>query len=180
MSRKMRFFHRSKEERPYVLIVEDNQRQSELFAAILNETGLYNVLTAANGEEALAVLEQHERGFDFLTNGVSCVLLDWQMPKMHGQTFLKLLRQKEQKSPFKRHIPVVIITAYGDNELRMVAEDSTYGLASAYLLKPFEEPELLQTIKRIVFDKEAEVMRELLVEQRSRWVKELSKSQHHH
>jgi response regulator RpfG family c-di-GMP phosphodiesterase len=80
------------------------------------------------------------------------------------------------KSPFKRHIPVVIITAFGDNDLRKVAEDSTYGLASAYLLKPFEEAELLHTVKRIVFDKEAEVMRELLVEQRSRWVQELERN----
>jgi|GEM_PF-89691 CheY-like chemotaxis protein len=175
----MRWLPTHKTELPEILLVEDNQRQSELFAAIIRETGMYKVITAANGEEALAVLEQHERGFDFLTNGIACILLDWQMPKMHGEKFLKLLRQKEQKSPFKRHIPVVIITAFGDNDLRMVAEDSTYGLASAYLLKPFEEAELLQTVKRIVFDKEAEVMRELLVEQRSRWVKELERTRQH-
>lgn len=175
----MRWLPTHKIDLPKILIVEDNPRQSELFAAIIRETGLYNVITAANGEEALAELEKHERGFDFLTNGIACILLDWQMPKMHGEAFLKLLRQKEQKSPFKRHIPVVIITAFGDNDLRMVAEDSTYGLASAYLLKPFEEAELLQTVKRIVLDKEAEVMRELLVEQRSRWVKELERTRQH-
>lgn len=174
----MSWLKSQKSEKPRVLIVEDNERQSDLFAEILNETDLYSVLTAKNGREALAVLEQYERGFDFLTNGISCILLDWQMPIMHGQEFLKRLRQSEQKSPFKRHTPVVIITAFDDTDLRQVAEDSTYGLASAYLLKPFEEAELLQTVKRIVFDKEAEVMRELLVEQRSRWVKELGKSQH--
>jgi CheY-like chemotaxis protein len=98
------------------------------------------------------------------------------MPKMHGEAFLRQLREKEKKSPFKRHIPVVIITAYGDNELRTLAEDSTLGLASAYLLKPFDEAELLHVVKRIVIDKEAEIMRELLVEQRSRWLKEYQKS----
>jgi CheY-like chemotaxis protein len=175
----MRWLHSHKQDKPWVLIVEDNQRQADLYSAILDETGLYNVVRAANGEEALSELEKHERGFDFLSNGISCILLDWQMPRMHGQEFLRVLRQKELKSPFKRHIPVVIITAFGDNDLRKVAEDSTYGLASAYLLKPFEESELLQTVKRIVLDKEAEVMRELLVEQRSRWVQELERNRQH-
>jgi CheY-like chemotaxis protein len=162
--------------KPLVLIVEDNLRQCELIASILNETGLYQVLTAGNGEEAITTLANYERGFDFLSNKVSCILLDWQMPKMHGEAFLRQLREKEKKSPFKRHIPVVIITAYGDNELRTLAEDSTLGLASAYLLKPFDEAELLHVVKRIVIDKEAEIMRELLVEQRSRWLKEYQKS----
>lgn len=175
----MRWLPIQKQDKPWILVVEDNQRQADLYTAILDETGLYNVVRAANGEEALAELEKHERGFDFLSNGISCILLDWQMPRMHGQDFLKVLRRKEMKSPFKRHIPVVIITAFGDNDLRRVAEDSTYGLASAYLLKPFEETELLQTVKRIVLDKEAEVMRELLVEQRSRWVQELERNRQH-
>ncbi|MES2625324.1 MAG: response regulator [Pseudomonadota bacterium] len=166
---------KSNSKKPFVLIVEDNVRQSELIASILNETELYQILTAGNGEEAIATLANYERGFDFLSNKISCILLDWQMPKMHGEAFLRQLREKEKKSPFKRHIPVVIITAYGDNELRMLAEDSTLGLASAYLLKPFEETELLQIVKRIVIDKEGEIMRELLVEQRSRWLKEYQK-----
>lgn len=161
--------------RPLVLIVEDNPRQADLIHKIIDETGLYETLRASNGEEAMAVLAKYERGFDFLSNEVACILLDWQMPKMHGETFLRLLREKENKSPFKRHIPVVIISAYGDNELRMVAEDSSVGLASAYLLKPFDEGELLLTLKRIVIDKEGEIMRELLVEQRSRWAQEFRK-----
>jgi CheY-like chemotaxis protein len=48
-------------DKPWVLIVEDNQRQSDLYSAILRETGLYNIVCAANGEEALAELEKHER-----------------------------------------------------------------------------------------------------------------------
>jgi CheY-like chemotaxis protein len=162
-------------QKPLILIVEDNLRQSELISEIINETGMYETLRAGDGEEAMAVLARYERGFDFLSNRISCILLDWQMPRMHGETFLRLLRAKEHKSPFKRHIPVVIISAYGDNELRMVAEDSSIGMASAYLLKPFDEGELLHTIKRIVIDKEGEIMRELLVEKRSRWLAEYQK-----
>ena len=162
-------------EKPLVLVVEDNERQSKLIADIINETGLYRALTAYNGYDAFEILNMHQRGFDFLTNKISCILLDWQMPRMHGEEFLKLLREKENRSPFKRHIPVVIISAYGDSERRLVAEDSILGLASGYLLKPFEESELLAILKRIVINKEAEVLRELLVEQRSRWIDEFRK-----
>jgi CheY-like chemotaxis protein len=152
--------------KPKVLLVEDNELQAELTAAVIGESGLYEVLIAHNGEEAFRELTRHERGFDFLTNDIACILLDWQMPKMDGTQFLRALRAKEQKSLFKRYTPVVIVSAYGDNELRLKAEDSSHGLVSAYLTKPIDESELMHILKRIVFDKEAEIMRELLLEQR--------------
>ena len=156
----------SKAKKPKILLVEDNELQAELTASVVIETGLYEVLIAHNGEEAFRELSRHERGFDFLTNDIACILLDWQMPKMDGTQFLRELRAKELKSPFKRHTPVVIISAYSDNELRLKAEDSSHGLASAYLTKPIDESELLHVLKRIAFDKESEIMRELLLEQR--------------
>jgi CheY-like chemotaxis protein len=152
--------------------VEDNERQAELTASVILEADLYEVFIAHNGEEALLELSNHERGFDFLTNSIACILLDWQMPKMDGAQFLRTLRTKELQSPFKRHTPVVIISAYGDNEFRLKAEDTSHGLASAYLTKPFEESELLHVLKRITFDKEAEIMRELLLERRLKLLKE--------
>ena len=158
--------------KPKILLVEDNELQAELTASVITETGLYEVFIAHNGEEAFRELAAHERGFDFLTNDIDCILLDWQMPKMDGSQFLKELRTRELKSPFKRHTPVVIISAYGDNELRLRAEDTSHGLASAYLTKPIEESELLHVLKRIAFDKEAEIMRELLLEQRLKLLRE--------
>lgn len=168
----MKWFSRSKTTLPLVLLVEDNKRQADLTAQVIRETGLYQVLLAQDGLEAFEKLAEHERGFDFLSNEISCILLDWQMPRLSGDKFLTMLREKEQKSPLKRHIPVVVITAYSDQQLRLLAEDSVLGMASAYILKPFDETELLQILKRIVYNREAEIMRELLLEQRSRWVRE--------
>jgi len=158
--------------KPRILLVEDNELQAELTASAIIETGLYEVFIAHNGEEALLELSRHQRGFDFLTNAIDCILLDWQMPKMDGTQFLRNLRTHELSSPFKRHTPVVIISAYGDNELRLKAEDSSHGLASAYLTKPIDESELLHVLKRITYEKEAEIMRELLLEQRLKHLKE--------
>jgi len=161
--------------KPKILLVEDNELQARLTASVITDSNLYDVFIAHNGEEAFEELARHERGFDFLTNGIACILLDWQMPKMDGSQFLRDLRTKELKSPFKRHTPVVIISAYGDNELRLRAEDSSHGLASAYLTKPIDESELLHILKRITYDNEAEIMRELLLEQRLKQLKERSR-----
>jgi len=163
------------EEKPLILVVEDNELQSELISKLINETELYRALTAYNGYDAFEILSMHQRGFDFLSNKITCILLDWQMPKMHGEKFLTLLREKENRSPFKRHIPVVIISAYDDRERRRIAEDPVLGLTSAYLQKPFSEDQLLNILKRIVINKEAEVLRELLIEQRSREAQEFKK-----
>lgn len=173
----MSFFSKEKsiDDKPLILVVEDNERQSKLTTQIINETGLYRALTAYNGYDAFEILSMHQRGFDFLTNKISCILLDWQMPKMHGEKFLSLLREKENKSPFKRHIPVVIVSAYGDSDRRHAAEDSVHGLVSAYLTKPFEEEDLLRILKRIVIEKESEILRELLVEQSGRLGSEVRK-----
>jgi CheY-like chemotaxis protein len=167
----------TKSGKPKILLVEDNELQAELTAEVIRETGLYEVFIAHNGVEAFNELSRHQRGFDFLTNSIACILLDWQMPKMDGTVFLKLLREQEAKSPFKRHTPVVIVSAFGDNELRLKAEDSSHGLASAYLTKPIDESELLHILKRIAYDNEAEIMRELLLERRLQLMKEM-KSQH--
>ncbi|MDX1490882.1 MAG: response regulator [Pseudohongiellaceae bacterium] len=161
--------------KPIVLVVEDDKDQSDLIVDIVNDTNLYQAIAAYNGEEALAELQKHQRGFNFLSNGIACILLDWQMPKMNGETFIKELRKEEGRSPFKRHIPVVILSAYSDKERLQLAKDPTLGLASGYIVKPFEETELLTLLKRIVIHKEGEILREILIERESRWVKELQR-----
>ena len=161
--------------KPVVLVVEDDKVQSDLVMEIINETGLYTTIAAYDGEQAFEVLKSYQRGFNFLSNGVSCILLDWQMPRMNGQAFIKRLRAEEGRSPFKRHIPVVIFSAYSDRERMQLAQDPTFGLASGYIVKPFEEQELLTLLKRIVIHKEGEILREILIERESRWMRELRK-----
>ena len=161
--------------KPLILVVEDDQLQSDLVVEVINETGRYQAIAAYDGEQALQILKDHQRGFNFLSNRIECILLDWQMPKMNGEVFLKTLRTEEGASPFKRHIPVIIFTAYSDKERQFLARDPTLGLASGYILKPFEEEELLGLLERIVIHKEAEILREILIERDQRWARELDR-----
>ena len=161
--------------KPLILVVEDDRQQSDLVVEVINETQRYQAIPAYDGEQALQILKAHQRGFNFLSNGIECILLDWQMPKMNGEVFLKTLRTEEGDSPFKRHIPVIIFTAYSDKERQALAKDPTLGLASGYILKPFEEEELLGLLERIVIHKEAEILREILIERDQRWARELDR-----
>lgn len=161
--------------KPLILVVEDDRQQSDLVIEVINETQRYHAIPAYDGVQALKILKAHQRGFNFLSNKIECILLDWQMPKMNGELFLKTLRSEEGSSPFKRHIPIVIFTAYNDKERQALAKDPTLGLASGYILKPFEEEELLGLLERIVIHKEAEILREILIERDQRWARELDR-----
>lgn len=161
--------------KPHILVVEDDRQQSDLVIEIINETQRYHAIPAYDGEQALQILHAHRRGFNFLSNRIECILLDWQMPRMNGEVFLKTLRAEEAGSPFKRHIPIVVFTAYNDKERQALARHPTLGLASGYILKPFAEEELLGLLDRIVIHKEAEILREILIERDQRWARELDR-----
>jgi CheY-like chemotaxis protein len=88
-----------------ILLVEDDHSTREAMVLHLKEAG-YAVSEAANGWEALLVLDRGER--------IDLVLLDLVMPGMDGKTFLQILRNGEK---FK-DLPIVVMTAYDVEEMK--------------------------------------------------------------
>lgn len=80
-----------------MLVVEDEENVRESVAALLEVEG-YEVVTANNGAEALAVLRN---GPD-----VSLIFLDLMMPQMDGWAF----RARQLNQPKFRDIPVVVLS----------------------------------------------------------------------
>jgi CheY-like chemotaxis protein len=118
-------------ERRTVLVVEDDADMRETCARILRRSG-HVCLTAANGREALALL-QHERP--------DLILADLRMPEVDG---LALLRQSRHLAP---EIPVAIFTAYVSEES---AREALNAGAAAYLAKPFSPSQLRQTVEQML------------------------------
>ena len=114
-----------------VLIVDDEQIVVEIAKRKLQEFG-YEVMTAYNGEEALAQLNQKVPDL---------ILLDVQMPKMNGYTFIV----EKNKTPAYVNIPVIVLTAY--NEMEPLFK--RYAVR-AYLLKPLKLQELLDEVAKVV------------------------------
>ena len=86
-----------------VLLIVDDYPENLISMRALLQRQDWLVMTAASGFEALNLLLEHD---------VDLVLLDVQMPGMDGLT---LLREIKTKWP---DLPVMMVTAYGDEERR--------------------------------------------------------------
>lgn len=81
-----------------ILIVEDNPVNRKLFLVVLRRHG-YRLLTAVDGEEALAVAARELPDL---------ILMDLQLPKLNGYA----VTQRLKESPDTAGIPVVALTAH--------------------------------------------------------------------
>jgi two-component system chemotaxis response regulator CheY len=117
-----------------VLIVDDSVTMRRMIRAALRRLPELEIAEAGNGLEAIERLS---------TSPVNAVILDLNMPDMHGLEVLGFIRRhKTLKS-----IPVAVLTTRGDEESREAA--STAG-ASAYLTKPFDGETLAPAIARLL------------------------------
>src|SRR5262245_10004645 len=113
-----------------VLLVDDDPGILETVADLLMLSG-YTVLTAADGTEALPMLDQHLP---------DVIVSDIMMPEMNGYEFFEAVRSKPQWAA----IPFIFLTARGQH--KDVAEGHRMG-ADAYLTKPFEPEDLVMMIE---------------------------------
>jgi CheY-like chemotaxis protein len=106
-----------------VLVVDDEHDIRETLADVLTAEG-YSVQTAANGQEALDVVQRRP---------VDVVLVDLMMPIMDGWTFFSRVRH----DPKTATLPIVAVSA-------MPVEDEPR--FTARLRKPFDLKTLLDTV----------------------------------
>ena len=119
-------------DKPVILVVDDQPQNIELLEAYLVPQG-YEIVKAANGEEALALAAELP----------DLILLDIMMPKMSGFEVLEKLRADEKT----RLIPVVMITALRETEDRVKALEAG---CDDFISKPFDKIELLARIMSIL------------------------------
>ena len=116
-----------------VLIVDDEPNIVAALEFLLEKNG-YQVQVAANGEEALARLD------DFAPD---LVLLDVMVPKVSGYEVCQRMRAQ----PKWRDIKIVMLSARG----REVEVEKGMSLgADLYVTKPFSSAELVATIGRLL------------------------------
>jgi CheY-like chemotaxis protein len=113
-----------------VLIIDDAVHIRRLVARMLEQAG-FATLEAADGLEGLLLLREK------MPDVVTC---DISMPLMDGYEFLAAAKE----SPETRHIPVIVVTAIGQEE--EVTKAVAMG-ADAYLTKPFSSSNLIETIQ---------------------------------
>jgi two-component system phosphate regulon response regulator PhoB len=113
-----------------VLVVDDEPDLRDLVAHHLRAAG-YAVDTARNGSEGLELAARNRPGL---------VILDLMLPDIPGTEILRRLR----KDPETAHVPVVLLTARGEEVDRVVGFELG---ADDYVVKPFSPRELVLRVQ---------------------------------
>ena len=106
--------------KPRILCVDDEPQNLKLLEALLSTRG-YEVLKAANGQEALERINEQS---------IDIVLLDVMMPEMDGYEVCRKIKDDERQ----RHVPVVMITSLSSKEDRIKGIEAG---AEDFISKPF-------------------------------------------
>jgi two-component system, OmpR family, phosphate regulon response regulator PhoB len=119
--------------RPLVLVVEDEPALVTLLRYNLEREG-FAVNEAHDGEEALLQLRE---------TTPDAVLLDWMLPRISGIEVCRQIR----RAPAWRNLPVIMLTARGDEGDRVRGLDSG---ADDYVVKPFSPGELVARLRAVI------------------------------
>lgn len=117
----------------HILIVDDDREIRRLLSEYLEKYGL-RTTTAADGPAMWRALDSLQ---------IDLIVLDLMLPGDDGLTLCRNLRAR----PDKEHIPVIMLTARGEETDRIVGLEIG---ADDYLAKPFSARELLARIKVIL------------------------------
>ncbi len=122
------------------LVVDDSRAVRIILGNILREIG-FEVGEAANGREALEILES-EKGGEGGEDCVGLVLTDWNMPEVNGLDLVKQVR----RNPRLDSLVVVMVTT--ETELDQMAAALEAG-ANEYIMKPFSKDILIEKLQLV-------------------------------
>jgi len=115
-----------------ILVVDDEPVTQLMLGMMLQRSGDYKVVTAEDGQEALAHLDKED---------IDLVIADVNMPKMDGLTMLQHLRADGRY----KNLPIIMFTARGEWRIRQEAEKSG---ATGFLTKPASSRDVTEAVAR--------------------------------
>lgn len=116
-----------------IMIVDDSASVRQLVTFALKGGG-YEVVEGCDGQDALNKLQGQR---------VHLIISDVNMPNMDGITFLKALKQ----SPEHKFTPVLMLTTESQEAKKQEGKEAG---AKAWMVKPFEPPQLLSAVQKLV------------------------------
>lgn len=115
-----------------VLTIDDSQSVRQMISMTLTSSG-YTVDEACDGAE----------GYAKATTGIySAILTDLNMPKMNGLEFIK----KYRSHPSSRGVPIIFLSTESDESSKREAKSAG---AIGWIVKPFDQAQLLTVIKKV-------------------------------
>ncbi|MGA7971521.1 MAG: response regulator [Pseudolabrys sp.] len=121
-----------------VLIVDDDASVRKVVKAMLTSMGVGVIWEAGDGVAGLDIVRK---------SGADAVILDWEMPRMEGPDFMRILRSPDT-FPHPA-VPVIMLTAH--SEYSKVKEAISVGV-NEFLLKPVSSKALLARMVSVLFN----------------------------
>ena len=125
----------AKNKRNSILLVDDEEDNIKAISAILEND--YKLLTAHNGEEALAILNDVE-----VAKSIKLIISDQRMPKMTG---VELFERVVEFSP---NTVRIIVTGFMDVDA--IIDSVNKAQIYRFILKPFDRQDFLLTVQRAI------------------------------
>jgi two-component system, chemotaxis family, chemotaxis protein CheY len=113
------------------IVVDDSRAMRSILKGILRGAG-FEVVEAGDGVEGLERLAA--------AGAVDLALVDWNMPRMDGPTFVKAVRA----NPEHQSMRVMMVTS--ENDMTRVADALEFG-ANEFVMKPFTKEILLEKLQ---------------------------------
>ena len=125
-----------------ILVAEDSMMLSNLIIGFLHKSGYKNTVKFNNGKEAWDYLTEAKNSGLPISNYVSCIVSDIEMPLMDGHRLTKLIKTDDEL----KHIPVILFSSLISDELRIKGKEVG---ADEQITKP-EIVELVSIIDRLI------------------------------
>jgi signal transduction histidine kinase/DNA-binding response OmpR family regulator/HPt (histidine-containing phosphotransfer) domain-containing protein/HAMP domain-containing protein len=122
----------------HVLVVDDNPAARQILSEQLSSLGL-RAESAESADECMTALMEADEVDPYML-----VLMDWQMPKVDG---VEATRRIVQKAELHHHPEVIIVTAFGAEEVRDAGQAAG---AVAFLDKPVSQSRLWDALAGLV------------------------------
>jgi two-component system chemotaxis response regulator CheY len=116
-----------------ILLVDDSTSVRQVAGIALRRAG-YETVEAANGREALGVLDAGK---------LNLIISDVNMPVMNGIDFLKSVKQH----PTLRFTPVIMLTTEAGDDLKQQGRAAG---AKAWITKPFQPQTLIDAVAKLI------------------------------
>jgi len=116
-----------------VLVVDDDPDARDFLTTVLQDNG-YGTVTANDGTEALAAIEQSRPDL---------VLLDITMPEKSGVAVYRKIKEDDQL----KAIPVIIVTGMSDEFEKFISTRRQVPPPEGYISKPVDHEQFLRLVK---------------------------------
>ncbi|MDS4040990.1 MAG: hybrid sensor histidine kinase/response regulator, partial [Candidatus Competibacter sp.] len=130
-----------RQERISIMVIDDSITMRKVTARILERHNIH-AITAKDGLDAVAMLQ---------TQVPDLAILDIEMPRMDGFEVVAHVRNQ----PYLRHLPVIMVTSRGGEKHR---ERAMKLGVNDYLTKPYQEEQLMQSIRKILGERALELI----------------------